>query len=72
MQYCFNDDKGCSSCRAADEFNSLDASFWAQHKERFEKLAPYVDNDNSNFDCLIPVSGEKMAFIKLMCVKNMG
>lgn len=58
------DDKGvCSSCRAADAFNKLDASFWIQRKEKFEKiLKPYINNDNSNFDCLIPVSGGKDSF----------
>ncbi|MDC0172526.1 N-acetyl sugar amidotransferase [Gammaproteobacteria bacterium] len=65
------DDEGvCSSCRAAEAFNALDSSFWAQRKERFEKvIAPYVNNDNSNFDCLIPVSGGKDSFYQahLMC-----
>lgn len=65
------DDEGvCSSCRAAQAFNALDSSYWAQRKERFEKvIAPYVNNDNSNFDCLIPVSGGKDSFYQahLMC-----
>ena len=65
------DDEGvCSSCRVAEAFNALDSSFWAQRKERFEKvIAPYVNNDNSNFDCLIPVSGGKDSFYQahLMC-----
>lgn len=65
------DEQGvCSSCRAAEAFNSLDASFWTQRKERFEKvIAPYINNNNSNFDCLIPVSGGKDSFYQthLMC-----
>ena len=55
------DDQGvCSSCRAADSFNELTEEFWLQRKKRFEEvISPYLNNSNSNYDCLIPVSGGK-------------
>ncbi|WP_293750834.1 N-acetyl sugar amidotransferase [uncultured Paraglaciecola sp.] len=83
MQYCKScvyptstvnlqvDDEGvCSSCRTGKAFQDLNAEFWAQRKERFEKIiAPYTKNNKSNYDCLIPVSGGKDSFYQahLMC-----
>lgn len=65
------DDQGvCSSCRAADSFNELTEEFWIQRKKRFEEvIAPYLNKNNSNYDCLIPVSGGKDSFYQahLMC-----
>ena len=83
IQYCKNcvypingvlleiDDQGvCSSCRAANSFNALSDDFWVERKKRFEKvISPYLKNDGSNFDCLIPVSGGKDSFYQahMMC-----
>jgi N-acetyl sugar amidotransferase len=58
------DDHGvCSSCRSSESFDNLTGEFWEQRKSKFENLiAPYIDNNNSNYDCLIPVSGGKDSF----------
>ena len=65
------DEQGiCSSCRVSERFNALSDTFWGERKDRFEKiLAPYINNNNSNYDCLIPVSGGKDSFYQthLMC-----
>ena len=65
------DEQGiCSSCRVSERFNAISDTFWGERKDRFEKiLAPYIDNNNSNYDCLIPVSGGKDSFYQthLMC-----
>lgn len=65
------DEQGiCSSCRVSERFNAISDKFWDERKDRFEKiLAPYINNNNSNYDCLIPVSGGKDSFYQthLMC-----
>jgi N-acetyl sugar amidotransferase len=57
------DEEGiCSSCKTAEAFNNLTPEFWSHRKEKFENLIkPYLHND-SNYDCLIPVSGGKDSF----------
>ncbi len=58
-----DDDGVCSSCRTADSFEELSAEFWNQRKDKFEKIIePYLGDNNSNYDCLIPVSGGKDSF----------
>ena len=58
------DEEGiCSSCRTAESFDALTEEFWINRKEKFESLIhPYVNSDNSNYDCLIPVSGGKDSY----------
>ncbi len=58
------DDEGvCSSCRSFDDFEKLKPEFWEGRKKRFERvIEQYIDNNNSNYDCLIPVSGGKDSF----------
>jgi len=69
-----NGDNVCSSCRVAEEFEQLPSSFWQQRKEKFEKLiSPYINNNKSNYDCLIPVSGGKDSYYQThMMAKEMG
>ena len=76
MQYCkkcvypfvtvnlhVDDDGVCSSCKSFEVFEDLGAEFWEERKLRFEKLiGQYINNDDSNYDCLIPVSGGKDSF----------
>jgi N-acetyl sugar amidotransferase len=58
------DEEGvCSACRTAEKFEELSDDFWSQRKDKFEKLIkPYLNHNNSNYDCLIPVSGGKDSF----------
>lgn len=76
MQYCKNcvypfatvnlhvgDDGVCSSCKSFEAFEKLPDDFWIKRKARFEKLmSGYIKKDNSNYDCLIPVSGGKDSY----------
>ena len=76
MQYCrkcvypfiavnlHTDDDGiCSSCKSFDQFEELSPEFWAEKKQRFDKIiSDYVKGNDSNYDCLIPVSGGKDSF----------
>lgn len=69
------DDQGvCSSCRTFEKFNQLKPEFWEQRKKKFEQiLKESTDNNQSNYDCLIPVSGGKDSYYQThMMVKEYG
>lgn len=87
MQYCkkcvypfvtvnlhVSDDGVCSSCKSFEAFEKLPDDFWVQRKKRFDKLMEdYVKDNNSNYDCLIPVSGGKDSFYQThMMAKEYG
>ena len=58
-----DDDGVCSSCKSFNSFEELPPDFWEQRKNKFEKLINrYLKNNDSNYDCLIPVSGGKDSF----------
>ena len=53
----------CTSCKTATTFEELSSDFWIERKAKFEKLInQYKKDNNSNYDCLIPVSGGKDSF----------
>ena len=53
----------CSSCKTAEEFDNVSEDFWKEREAKFSKIIkPYTDNANSNYDCLIPVSGGKDSY----------
>lgn len=53
----------CTSCKTAETFEELSSDFWIERKAKFEKLInQYKKDNNSNYDCLIPVSGGKDSF----------
>ncbi len=58
------DDEGvCTSCKTAIAFEELNNDYWQERKIKFEKLiSQYQKDDNSNYDCLIPVSGGKDSY----------
>ena len=60
----FDTDGICTACKTAEKFEELDDDFWTKRKEKFEKIINrYKKNNNStNYDCLIPVSGGKDSF----------
>lgn len=64
----FNEDGVCSGCIVHEEKNSLD---W---NSRFDKLKNIVDTyrniSNTNYDCIIPVSGARDSFFIVHTVKN--
>lgn len=58
-----DDDGICSACKSAESFSELDPSFWEGREKKFKKLiGRYLKNNDSNYDCLIPVSGGKDSF----------
>ena len=58
-----NDDGICSSCRSFEAFEKLPVDFWVQRKKKFDKLiGRYLKDNDSDYDCLIPVSGGKDSF----------
>src|SRR3989338_709342 len=69
------DDQGiCSSCRTFEKFNELTPEFWYKRKKKFEQLLDeIITKSNSEYDCLIPVSGGKDSYYQThMIVKEYG
>lgn len=59
----FDENGVCTSCKTAETFEELSSDFWIERKAKFEKLInQYKKDNNSNYDCLIPVSGGKDSF----------
>lgn len=58
------DDQGiCSSCRTFDKFESLTNEFWNKRRKKFEEIIDTIKKKNdSNYDCIIPVSGGKDSY----------
>ena len=55
----------CSSCRVFEKFDQLTPEFWEKRKEKFEKIFKETAKDNnSNYDCIIPVSGGKDSYFQ--------
>jgi N-acetyl sugar amidotransferase len=53
----------CSACKSSESFDELDPIFWEKKEKKFKKLINrYLENNKSNYDCLIPVSGGKDSF----------
>lgn len=58
-----DDDGVCSACKSSEVFSELDPDFWALREKKFKRLiSRYLKNNDSNYDCLIPVSGGKDSF----------
>ena len=58
-----DDDNICSGCRASEKFHAIGEKSWKERREKFKKILNSVlKNNNSNFDCLIPVSGGKDSY----------
>ena len=53
----------CSSCKTFEKAEELSTEFWSKRKDRFKKIVDEtLINNNSNYDCLIPVSGGKDSY----------
>jgi N-acetyl sugar amidotransferase len=58
-----DDDGVCSSCKTFDAFEKIAPDFWQNRKKRLKKLIAETSfNNNSDYDCLIPVSGGKDSY----------
>ena len=61
-----DDDNICSSCQASAKFHDIGEKFWKERREKFKEILNNVlKNNNSNFDCLIPVSGGKDSYYQI-------
>lgn len=57
------DDGICSSCKSFERSEKLSPEFWEKRKEKFNIIVKEIKNNNtSNYDCLIPVSGGKDSY----------
>ena len=57
------DDGICSSCKTFNKFNSLTSEDWKEREKKFEIIIENIRNNNkSNYDCVIPVSGGKDSY----------
>jgi N-acetyl sugar amidotransferase len=53
----------CASCRTAEEFEKLPPEFWQKRKKTFEGcIAEIMKHRQSDYDCIIPVSGGKDSY----------
>ncbi len=53
----------CSSCKTFEKSEELSDDFWAKRKGRFKAvIEETLNNNKSNYDCLIPVSGGKDSY----------
>lgn len=69
------DDNGiCSSCKSFYEFEKISDDYWHIRKQKLiETFKKTVAQDNSNYDCLIPVSGGKDSYYQTHIItKELG
>ncbi len=68
----FDDEGVCSACRVQEEFNLLDDEFWQKRREKFEDIVEqYRSKDQSNYDCIVTVSGGKDSYYQVYVVKEL-
>ena len=66
----FDDDGVCSACQYYDKRTQID---WTKRKqELISILEKYKSQDDSNYDCIVPVSGGKDSFAQALKIKNLG
>ena len=70
----FDDEGVCSACLVSAEMHRhADEQFWAKRRARFEKLAAeYRGRNDSNWDCIVPVSGGKDSYWQVHLAKEFG
>lgn len=61
------DDEGiCSACRMQEQFDAITPKFWKQKEEKFKQIADEAKaKSDSNYDCVIPVSGGKDSYFQV-------
>jgi N-acetyl sugar amidotransferase len=66
-----DEDGICSACHVQDEFSKLTPKFWEERKIKFEQLIDsYRIKNQSNYDCIIPVSGGKDSYYLTYMIKK--
>lgn len=61
------DDEGvCSACRMQEQFDEIQPKFWEHKEEKFKELANWAKSKSeSNYDCIVPVSGGKDSYYQV-------
>ncbi len=68
----FDDEGVCSACRVQEEFDLLDDEFWQKRRKKFEDIVEqYRSKDQSNYDCIVTVSGGKDSYYQVYVVKEL-
>lgn len=69
-----DDDGICSSCKTFEAFEKIPEEFWNKRRKRLEDLIEETaDTNNSEYDCLIPVSGGKDSYYQTHIItKELG
>lgn len=64
----FDENGVCSGCNTFNQKVDID---WDRRGKQFAKLlSQYENKDNTNYDCIIPVSGGKDSYFQVHMVKN--
>lgn len=64
----FDENGICSGCRAAGQRQEID---WDLRRKKFERIIEeYRSKDESNYDCIIPVSGGKDSYFQIHIIKK--
>jgi N-acetyl sugar amidotransferase len=64
----FGEDGVCDACKSVEKKKSID---WGERKIEFEKiLKKYRTNDDSKYDCVIPVSGGKDSCFQAITMRD--
>jgi len=67
----FDDVGVCSACKVQEEFDQLDENFWLERQKKFESIVEeYRSKDQSNYDCIVTVSGGKDSYYQTYVVKE--
>lgn len=67
----FDDEGVCSACRVFEEINKITPEQWQQRRARFEQLLEsYRHKGQTNYDCIIAVSGGKDSYWQTYLVKK--
>ena len=64
-----SDEHVCSGCIVHKEKLKID---WNKREEKFKKLLLSYKSNNSNYDCIIPVSGGKDSHFQSYYIKKLG
>lgn len=67
-----DDDGVCSACRAAEEFEALSTSFWAERERKFIELCDWARSKRAPYDCIVPVSGGKDSYYQVHTALRYG
>ena len=64
----FDENGVCSGCNTSSQKTEID---WVRRKKQLQNLLEqYKDINNSNYDCIIPVSGGKDSYFQVHIIKN--